>query len=308
MEDKETRVSEHSLGPHRFGDVNQLFEDLSKSSMVGIAICDSELRYLRINNTLASFNGIPPEAHIGKTVPEIVGRAALTLEPVMKSVLATGESVRNVEVVSKLPARAEQGHWVVDFLPVKDCNGQAVQIVALVIEITRQKRFEQCLFAMMRNLPRIRDQVRCVGLPDRTEIDRIESLVGSAELLEQCIQEIRRISTLLPPSTASSKQTVLGAEQVNIQLSDTTELHGMVPPEQHLERDLVENGESLLTPREMETLRLLANGKSNKEIAVALGIAVRTVETYRARIMMKLSLHSMSALVKYAVRYKLVEV
>jgi DNA-binding NarL/FixJ family response regulator len=56
------------------------------------------------------------------------------------------------------------------------------------------------------------------------------------------------------------------------------------------------------TPREMEIVRLLAHGKSNKEIAAQLGITVRTVETHRAKIMLKLDLHSLADLIHYAIR------
>lgn len=54
------------------------------------------------------------------------------------------------------------------------------------------------------------------------------------------------------------------------------------------------------TPREAEIIRLLAEGKSNKEVASALGITVRTVETYRAKIMLKLGVHSIAELIRYA--------
>jgi DNA-binding NarL/FixJ family response regulator len=56
------------------------------------------------------------------------------------------------------------------------------------------------------------------------------------------------------------------------------------------------------TPREAEIIRLLAEGKANKEIAAALGITVRTVETHRAKIMLKLGLHSLTELIHYAIR------
>jgi DNA-binding NarL/FixJ family response regulator len=56
------------------------------------------------------------------------------------------------------------------------------------------------------------------------------------------------------------------------------------------------------TPREIEIIRLLAEGKSNKEIAALLGITVRTVETHRAKIMLKLGLHSLAELIHYALR------
>lgn len=61
------------------------------------------------------------------------------------------------------------------------------------------------------------------------------------------------------------------------------------------------------TSREVEIIRLLAQGKANKEIATSLNIATRTVEARRAQIMLKLDLHSTAALVRYAIRNKIVE-
>jgi DNA-binding NarL/FixJ family response regulator len=60
------------------------------------------------------------------------------------------------------------------------------------------------------------------------------------------------------------------------------------------------------TPREAEIIRLLAEGKTNKEIAALLGIAVRTIETHRSKIMLKLDLHSLAELIHYAMRHKIV--
>jgi len=63
-----------------------------------------------------------------------------------------------------------------------------------------------------------------------------------------------------------------------------------------------ESASTPATPREVEVIRLLAEGKTNKEIAALLGITVRTVETHRAKIMLKLRLHSLAELIHYAVR------
>jgi len=62
-----------------------------------------------------------------------------------------------------------------------------------------------------------------------------------------------------------------------------------------------------LTPREREILQLLAEGKSSKEVAVQLGLSVSTAETHRTNIMRKLDLHSVSDLVRYAVRNNIIE-
>ncbi len=62
-----------------------------------------------------------------------------------------------------------------------------------------------------------------------------------------------------------------------------------------------------LTPREREILQLLAEGKGNKEIAEFLGISVKTAETHRANIMLKLNFHSITELVRYAVRNQIIQ-
>jgi DNA-binding NarL/FixJ family response regulator len=62
-----------------------------------------------------------------------------------------------------------------------------------------------------------------------------------------------------------------------------------------------------LTPREREIVQLLAEGKSNKEIATYLNISVKTAETHRANIMLKLNFHSVTELVRYAVKNRIIQ-
>jgi DNA-binding NarL/FixJ family response regulator len=63
----------------------------------------------------------------------------------------------------------------------------------------------------------------------------------------------------------------------------------------------------VLTPREREIVQLVAEGKSTKEVADKLKISPKTADTHRTNIMRKLNLHSVSELVRYAIRNKLVE-
>jgi DNA-binding NarL/FixJ family response regulator len=63
-----------------------------------------------------------------------------------------------------------------------------------------------------------------------------------------------------------------------------------------------------LSAREREIVQLLAEGASNKDVARALGISVKTAETHRSNIMRKMQFASLSDLVKYAVRNKIIEV
>lgn len=81
----------------------------------------------------------------------------------------------------------------------------------------------------------------------------------------------------------------------NFNAGKTTNLDG---PERFRDR---------LTSREREIVQLLAEGKSSKEVASSLNISVKTAETHRANIMRKLQLHTVSELVRYAVRNRIVE-
>ena len=63
----------------------------------------------------------------------------------------------------------------------------------------------------------------------------------------------------------------------------------------------------LLTSREREVLQMIAEGKTNKEIATVLNLSVYTVDAHRGRIMEKLNLHSVTDLVRFAVRCGLVD-
>jgi DNA-binding NarL/FixJ family response regulator len=63
----------------------------------------------------------------------------------------------------------------------------------------------------------------------------------------------------------------------------------------------------ILTAREREVVQLLAEGKSNKEVADRLGISARTAEGHRAEVMRKLKLESLAQLIRYAIRHSIVE-
>jgi len=76
--------------------------------------------------------------------------------------------------------------------------------------------------------------------------------------------------------------------------------------DRYVQQPLEEEGHPRLTGREKEVLRLLAEGKSNKEIAELLYLSIKTVMAHRSNIMEKLDIHSRTELVKYAIRQGLV--
>jgi DNA-binding NarL/FixJ family response regulator len=74
----------------------------------------------------------------------------------------------------------------------------------------------------------------------------------------------------------------------------------------YLQQRNIQDSYDLLTDREREILQLLAEGKSNKEVANLLTLSLYTVETHRTHIMQKLNLHNTAEIVLYAVRKKII--
>jgi DNA-binding NarL/FixJ family response regulator len=64
----------------------------------------------------------------------------------------------------------------------------------------------------------------------------------------------------------------------------------------------------VLTPRQREVLRMIAEGHSSKDIALTLNISVKTVETHRSQLMDRLNIHDIAGLVRYSIRMGLVNI
>jgi DNA-binding NarL/FixJ family response regulator len=97
----------------------------------------------------------------------------------------------------------------------------------------------------------------------------------------------------------ANRRTFFTARAADMLLNGYTGENSVPDPGSHLR--------NRLTSREREIVQLLAEGKSSKEVAVALGISVKTAETHRANIMRKLEMHSVSEVVRYAVKNQIIE-
>jgi len=123
----------------------QLLTTYFSATRVGVCVLDTDLRYLAINHALAEMNGIPAEAHLGKSLREVLGDSAELVEPQCERVLATGQPIFDLEISTLLPTRTEPGHWIEHYIPVKGADEQVKQIGVVVIEITEQKKLEESL-------------------------------------------------------------------------------------------------------------------------------------------------------------------
>jgi formate hydrogenlyase transcriptional activator len=116
-----------------------------KVAKVGIAILDTNLRYVAINHTLAEMNRIPAEDHIGKSIRELLPGVAEAIGPQLERVLATGEPIPNLEVSCPYPDNSGPSHWIDYLFPIKNEAGEIQHIGGFVVEITQQKRLEESL-------------------------------------------------------------------------------------------------------------------------------------------------------------------
>jgi diguanylate cyclase (GGDEF)-like protein/PAS domain S-box-containing protein len=130
-------------------------ETLYGTAPIGLALVDRDLRFLRINQKLAEIDGVPIDAHIGRTLREVVPGVADTIEPLYRRVIETGQPVLQFEIHGTTPAQPGiERDWVVDYYPMKEPGGSVHAVAAIVNEITGRKRAEE---ALRRGEKRFRD-------------------------------------------------------------------------------------------------------------------------------------------------------
>jgi PAS domain S-box-containing protein len=125
-------------------DALALLDTFLANAPVGLAFLDQELRYRQINPALAAINGLPPAAHLGRSLHEVLPALAPRLEPLHRQVLETGEPIFNVDICGEKPAApAEQGAWVASYYPVRARDGRILGVGAVVLDVTERQRAEE---------------------------------------------------------------------------------------------------------------------------------------------------------------------
>jgi PAS domain S-box-containing protein len=117
-----------------------LLDTLFSSAPVGLAFFDRELRYVAVNEALAQINGVPIEAHRGRTVPEVLPGIDPSVVEGLRRVLESGEPLVDVEVSGETPARpGERRHWLAGFYPVRHREtGEVFGLGAVLSDITER--------------------------------------------------------------------------------------------------------------------------------------------------------------------------
>jgi PAS domain S-box-containing protein len=113
---------------------------LYDSAPVGLCVLDTAGRYLRINRRLAENNGVPAEAHIGRTIREVVPGLADAAEALLRRVVEQGQPVLDIEVEGETPAQpGVRRVWLEDWSPLRDSTGRVTAVNVVAREVTEQR-------------------------------------------------------------------------------------------------------------------------------------------------------------------------
>jgi PAS domain S-box-containing protein len=168
-------------------------EAIYRNAPVGLGVLDRDLRFIRINKRLADINGFSPEAHVGRTVREMLPELADKVEGGLRQVLDTGEPTLNIELTGETPGSSGVEHtWMESWYPIKNAQNRVVGVNMVVDEITDLKKVEADLVEMTRTLEtRVAERTR--SLENRTK--QLRHL--AVELIEAEERERKRLSDVL---------------------------------------------------------------------------------------------------------------
>ncbi len=138
-----------------------LLDTFLNNAPIGLGFLDRDLRYLRLNDSLAALHGKRREDEVGRTVREVVPEMAAIIESQMRQVLDTGEPRIDIELRGVVPVSPdEQRHWRVSYYPVRTPSGGIVGVGAVVVEVTAERRAQkerERLLAEAHEAIRVRD-------------------------------------------------------------------------------------------------------------------------------------------------------
>ena len=188
-------------------------DTMLRSAPVGIGFWDRELRFVRVNDALATLNRLPPEEHIGKTLGEVIPTLAPALEPLYRRVIESGEPVVHTESTDDAALHiGERRHWLSSYYPVRTADGETIGVGGLIIEITDRKRADDRLrllaeagelFSTSLDRDEIAARIAQVAVPRLA--DSCNVYVVSGDHLERiaCFSDNPRLQTTLESLPAS---------------------------------------------------------------------------------------------------------
>lgn len=206
-------------------------EGLFTQSPIGLAILGRDLRFLRVNESLARMNGVSAAKHLGKRLAEVApGINAAALETVMQQVLDRGEAVVDVRRTGRTPADPDHGRtWSCSYAPLLDKAGRRLGLIASLIDITEgqqahveaeraRRRFALLAEAGTRigttlDLRQTAEEVVEVLVPqlaDSADVQLLEAVLDPDEAAASADGVVRRMAAAFPDPSAPTAKLAAG--------------------------------------------------------------------------------------------------
>lgn len=210
-------------------------ETIYREAPVGLCLIDRDLRFRKINTTLAAINGKPVEAYIGQSVAEILPDTAI---PMLRQVFISGEPLQNVEIQGETPkSPGTTRFWAEDFYPLKNDAGEVWAVGIVVRDVTGRRsaeaqremllaelehRVKNTLAAVMSIAAHTLDGGRTLDVAREAFLGRLQALSHAHDLLAECnwrgadlAQVVRR--TLTPYAGVDGFRGTVGGPPVFLQ-------------------------------------------------------------------------------------------
>ena len=174
---------------------------------VGLAVLDTELRYVSVNPALAELNGLPAEAHLGHMPHELMQdtEAARTVEAALRAVLRTGEPIVNRRIVGRTRAHPDMDRfWSVSLYRLEDTAGTVLGVAGMAVDITEQHQAAVAAETARRRLALIADASARIGTT--LELDRT-----AGELADVAVPELADVAAVdLLDAVVQGRRSTLG--------------------------------------------------------------------------------------------------
>jgi PAS domain S-box-containing protein len=201
-------------------------ESLLAASPIGIAFVDPELRYVRINDALATLNGRPASEHVGRTIREALpAEVADKLEPMLRHILATGQPLLGLEL-SAYTGAGELKHMLVNYFPVRSTAGEIYGIGAVIVDVTPLAQAREALQVEQQRIQSILEHAPAsIWVKDPNGRVMLANHRLAAALGAEFQNLVgRRSAELLPPEYAAAHEAhdaMVLSEQRSIEVEET---------------------------------------------------------------------------------------
>lgn len=180
-------------------------ENLYDTTPVGLSLMDRDMRWIRINESLAAINGFSVQDHIGKRFEELLPDLENKLESTYMGIFKTGDPVLNLEIAGETPAfPGNTRHWIADFYPVWQdnevfavgaCVREVTDATKMVQRIQAQNEQQKLLLGELQH--RVKNTLATVSSISRFLLEGVDDPAIYQERIEERLGSISRTHDLL---------------------------------------------------------------------------------------------------------------